>query len=150
MIYRQRDEVAGQPLRALLAAIENEFNLLEANIGATYNNWFIETCDAWVIPYLADLVGIDDLTVIKPPFFGQRRLVANHIAYQRRKGLATILAHVARDVSGWHAYVIDLSQRVAQTESVKMFTLPPEKQSICARGSSLLCLERLLTAPRTP
>ena len=139
VIYRQRDEIAGQPLRALLAVIENEFNLLEANIGATYNNWFIETCDAWVIPYLADLVGIDDQTTIKPPFFGQRRLVANHIAYQRRKGLATILAHVARDVSGWHAFVIDLSQRVAHTESVKNVT-PASGKTVDLRQGEQLAL----------
>ncbi len=139
VIYRQRDEISGQPLRALLAAIENEFNLLEANIGATYNNWFIETCDAWVIPYLADLVGIDDLTTLEPPFFGQRRLVANHIAYQRRKGLATILAHVARDVSGWHAYVVDLSQRVAHTESVKNVN-PASGKTVDLRQAEQLAL----------
>ena len=91
----------------------------ETDIDATYSNWFIETCDAWVIPYLADLVGIDDLTAVEPPYFGQRRFVANHIAYQRRKGLVTILAHIARDVSGWHAYVAELSQRVAHTQTVK-------------------------------
>ena len=118
-IYRQRDDPAGQPLRALLAVIENEFDGLEGDIAATYDNWFIETCDAWVIPYLADLVGIDDLDVLQQPLFGQRRMVANHIAYQRRKGLATILAHIGRDVSGWPAYVADLSKRVAHTQSMK-------------------------------
>ena len=118
-IYRPRDEMAGRPLQALLAVIEHEFDLLETDLAATYDNWFIETCDAWVIPYLADLVGIADQAVFEPPFFGQRRLVANHIAYQRRKGLAAVLAHVARDASGWHTYVVDLSQRVAQTQSMQ-------------------------------
>jgi hypothetical protein len=118
-IYRQRDEMAGQPLQALLAVIENEFNLLESDMDAAYDNWFIETSDAWVIPYLADLVGIEDQTIFEQPLFGQRRLVANHVAYQRRKGLSSILAHISRDVSGWYAYVADLSERVAQTQSVK-------------------------------
>jgi hypothetical protein len=119
VIYRQRDELIGQPLEALLAVIEKEFNLLESDMAAAYDNWFIETCDAWVIPYLADLVGLDEPALFEGPLLGQRRLVANHIAYQRRKGLASILAHVARDVSGWYVHVTDLSQRVAQTQHMK-------------------------------
>jgi hypothetical protein len=139
-IYRPRDELAGRPLQALLAVIENEFNLLEIDLAATYDNWFIETCDAWVIPYLADLVGIADQAIFEQPFFGQRRLVANHIAYQRRKGLAAILALMARDVSGWHAYVVDLSQRVAQTQSMKHVKRSQGKTLDLRQGEELALL----------
>lgn len=51
-IYRLRDAAEGEPLRALLAVVEEEFNLLEADIDRLYDNWFIETCDEWVVAYL--------------------------------------------------------------------------------------------------
>lgn len=114
-IYRRRDAEQGHPLRALLGVIESEFARLETDIGAAYDDWFIETCNSWVIPYLADLVGITDLTDLEPPYFGQRRRVANHIAYQRRKGRLSVLAHIARDVSDWPAFAVESARLVAQT-----------------------------------
>jgi hypothetical protein len=138
-IYRQRDEMTGLPLQALLAVIENEFNKLESDMDAAYDNWFIETCDAWVIPYLAALVGIEDQTVFEQPLLGQRRLVANHIAYQRRKGMVSILGHITRDVSGWYAYGADLSKRVAQTPHVKNVK-PSQGKTLDLRQSEQVAL----------
>lgn len=114
-IYRQRDAEQGQPLRALLAVIESEFLRLEMDIDAAYDDWFVETCNSWVIPYLADLVGITDLVDVKFPHAGQRRRIANHVAYQRRKGQLSVLAHVARDVTGWPAFAVESARLVAQT-----------------------------------
>ncbi|MCB8984940.1 MAG: hypothetical protein H6659_14005 [Ardenticatenaceae bacterium] len=118
-LYRRRDAASGQPLRALLAVIEAEMDRLESDIEAAYDNWFIETCDEWVVPYLADLVGIDDLVdgVLLP---GQRRRVANQSAYQRRKGLAAVLTHVIHDVTGWHAYAVETGRLAARTPDVRL------------------------------
>lgn len=136
-IYRQRDLAVGQPLRALLTVVEQEFDRLEADVGQSYENWFIETCQAWVIPYLADLVGIQDLATAQPPLFGQRRRVANHIAYQRRKGVATVLSHVAQDVTGWPAFVTEASQRIAYTQTMKNVR-PQRGQTIDVRDKKAL------------
>ena len=50
VVHRQRDAAAGWPLRALLRVIGEQANLIEADIERLYENWFIETCEAWVVP----------------------------------------------------------------------------------------------------
>ena len=58
-IYRSRDveQSPPNPLRAYLAAIEELFGALHENIAQLYEDLFIDTCDDWVIPYIADLLG---------------------------------------------------------------------------------------------
>jgi hypothetical protein len=57
-VYRLRDAGQSEPLRALLGLIEQEYEAVEQNIAQLYENWFIETCDEWVIPYIGDLLGV--------------------------------------------------------------------------------------------
>jgi len=54
---RQRDVIAGQPLRALLQVVSEQVNQLESDVQQLYENWFIETCEDWVVPYIGELVG---------------------------------------------------------------------------------------------
>src|SRR5438270_10666882 len=56
-VYRQRDAEQGQPLRSLLEVIGEQVNVIEADIAQLYENWFIETCQDWAVPYIADLIG---------------------------------------------------------------------------------------------
>ena len=42
-IYRIRDAEEGEPLRALLALIDEEFARVEEDVARLYDNWFIET-----------------------------------------------------------------------------------------------------------
>jgi hypothetical protein len=60
-IYRARDEEEGFPLRDFLRVLAAQANVVEEDIGRLYDNWFIETCDDWVVPYLADLLGYSPL-----------------------------------------------------------------------------------------
>jgi hypothetical protein len=116
-IYRQRDKQQGEPLRMLLDALESEFHIVEADIDALYDNWFIETCDEWVLPYIADQVGVFTTNRTDGNLFAsQRRQIANTIAYRRRKGLAAVLEHVLQDVTGWYARVIEYSSLLASTQ----------------------------------
>jgi hypothetical protein len=55
--YRLRDADQGYPLRGLLGVITEQVNLVEADIAQLYENWFIETCQDWVVPYIGDLIG---------------------------------------------------------------------------------------------
>mgnify|MGYP001374613058 CR=1 FL=1 len=57
VIYRQRDDEAGLPLRDLLRVLAGQVNLVEADIAQLYENWFIETAQDWVVPYIAELIG---------------------------------------------------------------------------------------------
>ncbi len=56
-VHRQRDAEQGYPLKALLQVISEQVNVVEDDITGLYENWFIETCQDWVVPYIGDLVG---------------------------------------------------------------------------------------------
>jgi hypothetical protein len=116
VVYRLRDAERGEPLRALLQVIAEQVNLVEADIAQAYDNWFIETCDEWVVPYIADLIGYELLRTSGEPtevvsqaarersrILIPRRDVANVIRYRRRKGALALLELLARDAAGYPA-----------------------------------------------
>lgn len=115
-IYRIRDVKQGEQMRAFMAGLESEFLRLEADIDALYDNWFIETCDQWAIPYIAELAGLAGMSEQEKIFATQRREVANAIAYRRRKGLIATLEHILQDVTGWYVHAVEYEQRLARTQ----------------------------------
>ena len=78
---RARDEQTGGLLRALVEAVAGELAVLEADIDELYASWFVETCPEWVVPYLADLVGVVDLPpdVAADAGVSRRAFVANTV-----------------------------------------------------------------------
>lgn len=116
---RQRDHEAGGLLRTLLEAVAGELARLEADTSQLYDAWFIETCPEWVVPYLADLVGLDGL----PPDLGsgsrtavsRRTVVANTVAYRRRKGTVAVVEQVVRDVTGWPSRAVEYYRLLSTT-----------------------------------
>ena len=74
---------ADEPLRALLALLEQTFSAVHENIEALYHDLFIETCDPWAIPYIADLLGTSHLAGDPATI---RRDVAGTIGWRRRRG----------------------------------------------------------------
>jgi phage tail-like protein len=117
-IYRIRDKEEGDIVRALLSVIEKELQLVEGDIDQLYDNWFVETCAEWVVPYLGDLLGVGGLAPVEAGTFTQRALVANTIGYRRRKGTAAMLEQLARDVSGWPARAVEFFQRLETSQYV--------------------------------
>lgn len=125
-IYRIRDVAEKGSLQALLAIIEKELRLLETDIGDLYNNWFIETCDEWIVPYIGDLLDVRELDVgnrgnTNPQAYGQqerRAYIANTLAYRRRKGTAPVLEQLARDVSGWRSRTVEFSRLILTTQNL--------------------------------
>lgn len=114
-IYRIRDTTQGEPLRALMDALENEFRIVEQDIDGLYDNWFIETCEDWVVPYIASQIGVYAPEDTRTLFSSQRRQVADTIAYRRRKGMIAILEHVLRDVTGWYVRLVEYGQLLSLT-----------------------------------
>jgi hypothetical protein len=112
-VHRARDEEAGGPLRALLAAIDDQVAVLEEGLEQQYDDLFVETCAPWVLPYLADLLGIGSLPSEQLDARGE---VANTIAFRRRKGTAAMLEQMARDVSGLPARAVEHFQSLAATQ----------------------------------
>jgi Phage tail protein (Tail_P2_I) len=121
-IYRIRDELEGdRALQAMMAMIEAELDIVETDIGNLYENWFIETCEAWVVPYLGDLLAVQDLDVDQPLTYGQqerRAYVANTLAYRQRKGTTPVLEQLARDITGWGARVVESQPFLSTTQQI--------------------------------
>ncbi len=114
-IYRIRDAEKGEPLRSLLGIIEKQVDAMRGDIDGLYDDWFIETCADWVIPYIGDLVGNKPLHEIKQL---RRADVAKTIYYRRRKGTAAMLEEMARDVTGWGAHVVEFFQLTGWTQNL--------------------------------
>ncbi|HYO13995.1 MAG TPA: phage tail protein [Thermoanaerobaculia bacterium] len=134
---RFRDAYEGEPLRALMAVLEEQYRVLQKDLEITYDNWFIETCEPWVVPYLGDLLGVRGLADPKHFVFSQRTQVANTIAYRRRKGTATTLARVAHDATGWYAHVVPGSDSLVLTHSLR-FAGPARRGTVDLRDASEL------------
>lgn len=118
-IYRLRDAAQGEPLRAFMAVLETEMQRVQEDIRALYKDWFIETCEDWVVPYIADLLGIRRLPAVGGPGFNQRTFVADTLAYRRRKATFSLLPQLAKDLTGWPARVIELFPLVAATQHME-------------------------------
>lgn len=115
-VYRIRDEQQGYPLRSLVALIAQEFEALEENIEQLYDDQFIETCDAWVAPYIGDLIGYRPLRGVTAAIASPRAEVANTIRFRRRKGTAAMLEQLARDVTDWPARAVEFFEQLATTQ----------------------------------
>ncbi len=58
---RRGDEEAGGVLRAVVEMLAGPADLVAHDIDAMADDWFIETCADWVVSYLGDLVGVEEL-----------------------------------------------------------------------------------------
>lgn len=113
-LYRERDARQGYPLRAYLAVLGEQGDALWDEAQRLYDNQFIETCEPWLIPYVAALYGYRPVHEVGP--VNQRALAAQWIALVRSKGTAATLEEVARGTTGWPARVVEFFQRLAHPQ----------------------------------
>ncbi|MEH1900973.1 MAG: hypothetical protein V7L04_06045 [Nostoc sp.] len=110
-VYRIRDAEQGYPLRDLLRVIAEQVDIVETDITQLYENWFIETCQDWVVPYIGDLIGYQNISSYGTnaiahskqqdnKILNPRREVANTVRYRRRKGTLALLELLADKVAG--------------------------------------------------
>ena len=132
-IYRLRDAERGYPLQALLRVIEEQVNVVEEDIATLYQNWFIETCQDWVVPYIGDLIGWHPVHEAGQPgnaatirgrernkILIPRRELANTIRYRRRKGTLALLELLALDVAGWPARAVEFFRLLEGTQNINL------------------------------
>ncbi|WP_426610536.1 hypothetical protein [Bradyrhizobium sp. McL0616] len=115
-VYRAEDTTefgAKGPLRELADRIGGTAAELRRGMDRLWEDQSIETCDDWVIPYIAELV--DTRLILGLDARGQRLDVANTIDYRRRKGTLSVLEQIASDISGWDAKAIEFFRRLART-----------------------------------
>jgi len=140
-IIRERDQVDSDardriPLRDLTQVMQDQIDALAADIDLLYDGWFVETCPAWLLPYIAALVG-----EAVPPSLGPepdeasralararlvvpRRLVANAIRRRRRKGTRRALEDIVRDVGGWPAHAVESYRGLVWNQHLSHLRLP--------------------------
>jgi hypothetical protein len=139
-VYRERDAAEGYPLRAFLNIIQDHAGSLRADIQQLWDDFFIETCKPWVIPYIGDLVSnnlLYDTDRIAPSKTAAeifldlmsrdlrpemplrtRADVAKTIYYRRRKGTLPMLEELARDVTGWAAHAVEFFRLLEWTQNL--------------------------------
>jgi hypothetical protein len=126
VVYRQRDEELSHALRDLLRVIAEQVNLIERDIAQLYENWFIETCQDWVVPYIADLVGYDvphsggtELqSRLRTRALAPRRAVANYLRDLRRRGTLALLEELAEDTGGFSSRAVEYYTLLGRTQSI--------------------------------
>ncbi|MGP3950443.1 hypothetical protein [Streptomyces sp. 7N604] len=139
--HRLRDAEQGEPLRALLAVIAEQVDLVRNGVGQQYEDWFVETAAEWVLPYIGDLVGYRPLpgyervlaTGLKDgrgsdesrrrlaEALAPRRDVASTVANRRRKGTLALLEELSESVAGWPARAVEFSRLVSHQQPVKLY-----------------------------
>jgi hypothetical protein len=130
-VYRLRDAEEGYPLRALLRVINEQADLVEDDIEQLYENWFIETCEDWVVPYLGDLIGyrpvheageagqvVTAKSLQRGKVLVPRREVAATIGNRRRKGTLALLELLSNEVAGWPVRAVEFYRLLGWTQHV--------------------------------
>ncbi|HLO34244.1 MAG TPA: hypothetical protein VK249_34175 [Anaerolineales bacterium] len=153
-IHRIRDAERGYPLRALLGVIAEQVNLIEDDISQLYENWFIETCQDWVVPYIGELIGYQliheagepgDVNTVqglaRNKILIPRRDVADAIHNRRRKGTLALLEELAADVTGWSTRAVEFFKLLAWTQNINHLHLDRAQTVDLRNGDALDLLD---------
>ncbi len=137
-VYRRRDAEQGLQLKALLGVIQEQADIVEADIDQLYDDWFIETCQTWVAPYLGDLVGYRVLPGSEAALsagteaaqrllalIAGRRDVGHTVGNRRRKGTLALLEQLAADVAGWPARAVEFRRLLDVSQAVRLYGMDP-------------------------
>lgn len=151
-VYQIRDAEERGMLAAYMRIIGEQVQMIEDDVAELYENWFVETCDDWVVPYLGDLVGyrrapeagagepgdaVTPRTELLNRFLYPRREIANLVRRRRRKGTLSVLEDVARDVTGWQTRAVEFSRQVAFFQHVR-HPQPEMGRTLCVRDTAAL------------
>jgi hypothetical protein len=110
-IYRMRDTEQQPPgqLKAFVGVLNEVNHALHDDIATLYLDFFIETCNPWVIPYLADLLGVSHLSGDPHDL---RADVARTVRNRRRKGTLGAIESVVHALSGWAVHAVEMRDRL--------------------------------------
>ncbi len=129
---RRTDAENGAALRALLAVIGEQVDLVQTDLERLYDNWFVETAESWAVPYLGDLVGYrllpgheealataatDRLVARLAP----RRDVAGTVAARRRKGTLPMLEELASSVADWPSRAVEFHRLLLRDQPIRLY-----------------------------
>jgi hypothetical protein len=107
------------PLRTLISILARETQVLGESLDDLSDDAFIETCAPWVVPYLADLLGVEGLSDI-PGGPDQRTRVADALNLRSRKGTLSALEQAAAGASGLACHAVEYWKRLMVTQSMRL------------------------------
>ena len=115
-IYRHEDGKEENPekdvLRSIIEVMAEQAAVLRRSQDKLWDDQFVELCDSWAIPYLADLLGTRALSDQNKR--GRRVDVAKTIYYRRRAGTPRVLEELISDITGWEGKVVENFQRLGR------------------------------------
>lgn len=131
-------------LKSYLAPVEDMFSAIHENIESLYHDFFIETCDDWVIPYIADLLGTSHLS---GDAWTTRADVAGTIALRRRKGTRGAVEVLTFILTRWGVHCVELRENLVWNQHLNHqrpdeggappFSLPKVKRQTPVRGGTM-------------
>jgi hypothetical protein len=133
-VYLVRDAESGGPLEALLKVIAEQVDIVRDDIEDLYDDWFIETCRDWVVPYIGELIGYQAGAqavvggevgsrewLLRSRMLVPRRDVARSIAHRRHKGTLALLEQLGTDAADWPTRAVEQYTRVLVTQHPNHF-----------------------------
>ncbi len=114
-IYRIRDVEQAPPgqLEAYLDVLNDVFGAIRDNVEQLYYDQSIETCDDWVVAYIADLLGT---THLSGDPWTLRADVARTVFHRRRKGTLGAIESLTFTLSGWAAHAVEMRERLVWSQ----------------------------------
>ncbi|HEY0786346.1 MAG TPA: hypothetical protein VGD62_10775, partial [Acidobacteriaceae bacterium] len=114
--YRVYDAEQGLPLLALLTVVGRQAANLRQDLDTLWDNFFVETCEDWAVPYIGALLGANLLA--NGVTRGNRLQVRDTIAWRRSKGTPAMLQALATEVSGWPADFTEFFETLAWSQNL--------------------------------
>jgi hypothetical protein len=154
---RNGERVAAWQLRSYLEPVADMFSAIHENIESLYHDFFIETCDDWVIPYIADLLGTSHLS---GDVWTLRADVADTIALRRRKGTLGAIELLSFILTKWGVHCVELMENMVWNQhlnhqrpdrgGVPPYGLPTPRSAPIRGGTVNLRDPSLLSQLHTP
>lgn len=119
--YRVYDEERGYPLLSLIRVVGEQVSNLRQDLDALWDNFFIETSDDWVVPYIGALVGTNLLP--RPVGQSNRLDVWNTVLWRRSKGTPAMLRALAQAISGWPTDLAEFFQMLGWSQNMNHLRL---------------------------
>jgi hypothetical protein len=135
------------PLRQLVERIGAQAAIVRRSLDRMWEDQSIETCDDWVISYIADLLATNLVASLDAR--GQRLDVAKTIYYRRRKGTVAMLEELAADITGWSVRVVEFFRRLGRTRHGLDPALGYPADTVDPIGARQLQLAQGLVGPLT-
>jgi hypothetical protein len=148
---RTRDLEADGAFKALFDLMQREGDLVENDIRALAETWYIETCRDWAIPYIGQLLDVRALHDLGPESgFSARAWVGNTIRSRQRKGTLGNIESVAGEGTGLPARANEMFERLSATQWMNHLRLQRNASALVRDGDRMALTDTAFDlTPRT-